>query len=113
MIYVTIDVKLYPGKFEEFTQTLDSLLQEFRLEDGCISYVYKCIGTNPDQISVEAEWDSWSQLERHFRGALFDIFLWAINILCERPHVEIKNQKRVLGMEAIERARKKNISINN
>ena len=109
MINVTIDITLYPGKFEEFTQTLDSLLQEFRLEDGCLSYVYKCIGTNPDRISVEAEWDSWPQLERHFRGTLFDIFLGAINILCERPRIEIKDQNQILGMEAIEQVRKQQL----
>ena len=101
MVPLLIDIKVYPGKFTEFSQTLDSLLQEFRMEEGCLSYVYKCQNTNPDQIVIEAEWRSWLQLERHFRGALFDIFLGAINILCERPHVEIKDQKRVLGMKAI------------
>jgi quinol monooxygenase YgiN len=106
MVSLVIDVRVYPGKFTEFSQTLDSLLQEFRLEEGCLSYVYKCKNTNPDQIVIEAEWRSWPQLERHFHGALFDIFLGAINILCERPYVEIKDQKRILGMEAIEKARK-------
>jgi quinol monooxygenase YgiN len=109
MVSLVIDVRVSPGKFTEFSQTLDSLLQEFRLEEGCLSYVYKCQNTNPDQIVIEAEWRSWSQLERHFQGALFDIFLGAINILCERPHVEIKDQTRVLGMEAIEQTRKQKL----
>jgi quinol monooxygenase YgiN len=106
MVSLVIDVRIYPGKYKEFIQTLDSLFQEFRLEEGCQSYVYKCQNSNPDQVIIEAEWRSWSQLERHFCGALFDIFLGAVNILCERPHVQIKAQKRILGMEAIEQARK-------
>lgn len=52
MVVLKIDVKIYPGKFEEFTQTPDYLLQEFRLEEGCLSYVYKCQNTNPDQILI-------------------------------------------------------------
>ena len=106
MVVLKIDVKINPGKFMEFTQSLDYLLKEFRLEKGCLSYVYQCQSTNQDQILIEAEWKSWSQLERHFRGELFDIFLGAINILCERPHVQIKDQNQVLGMEAIQQARK-------
>jgi quinol monooxygenase YgiN len=109
MVTLLIDIKVYPGKFTEFSQTLDYLLQEFRHEEGCVSYVYKCQNNNPDQIIIEAKWNSWLQLERHFQGALFDIFLGAINILCERPHVEIGDQTRVRGMEAIEKARKQKL----
>ena len=90
MVFLVIDVKVLPGKLKEFTQTLDFLLQEFRIEEGCLSYLYKKQNNNPDFISISAEWKTWSHLEAHFRSELFDIFLGAINILCETPHIEIK-----------------------
>ncbi len=111
MVSLVIDVKVLPGKLKEFSQTIDFLIQKFRLEEGCQSYLYKRQNNNQDFISITAEWNSWPHLETHFRSALFDIFLGAMNVLCEKPHVEIKDQSSVVGMEAIERVRKKKSSL--
>jgi quinol monooxygenase YgiN len=105
MVSLVIDVKVLPGKLREFSQTLNFLIPEFRSEEGCLSYTYKKQPNKPDSISIAAEWNSWSQLEAHFCGARFDIFLGAINVLCEKPHVKIRDQSRIVGMEAIVKAR--------
>ncbi len=52
MVSLVIDVKVLPGKLKEFSQTIDFLIQEFRLEEGCLSYVYKCQNKNRALISV-------------------------------------------------------------
>jgi quinol monooxygenase YgiN len=107
MVCLVINVTVLTGKRNEFIQTMDFLLKQFRLEDGCINYGLESHQTEKNQISIRAEWDSWPKLEVHFRGGLFTIFLGAINVLCETVEVKIKVNSELLAMEAIEKARKK------
>lgn len=107
MIKMTIDVKARPHKHKEFLQTLDSLMAELRKEKGNLSYQYRQDDHDNNTIHIQAEWMSWEKLEHHFQGNFFAVLLGAIRVLCEEPEVKIDNGSMMVGMEAIEKVRKK------
>jgi len=108
MIKLTIDVKARPHKLKEVLQTLDSLMAELRKEKGNLSYQYQQDNYDNNIIHIQAEWQSWEKLENHLRGNFFVVLLGAIRVLCEEPEVRIDDGSKMMGMEAIDKVRKKN-----
>ncbi len=107
MIKMVINAKARPHKLKEVLQTLDSLMAELRKEKGNLSYQYQQDNRDNNTIHIQAEWQSWEKLENHFRGNFFVVLLGAIRVLCEEPEVEIDDGSKVMGIEAIEKVRKK------
>jgi len=107
MIKLTIDVKVRPHKLKEVLQTLDSLMAELRKEKGNLSYQYQQDNQDDKTIHIQAEWQNWEKLEKHFQGNFFPVLLGAIRVLCEEPEVRINNGSKMMGMEAIDKVRSK------
>lgn len=107
MIKMTIDVKAHPHKLKEFLQTLEGLMVELRKEKGNLSYQYQQDNDDNNMIHIRAEWQSWEKLESHLQGNFFTVLLGAIRVLCEAPEVKIDDGSRMMGMDAIDKARKK------
>jgi quinol monooxygenase YgiN len=61
MSRVIIHVKIYPTKECEFTQSIESLIKEFRKEKGCLNYHLK--RENENKYCLESEWQSMDELE--------------------------------------------------
>jgi quinol monooxygenase YgiN len=102
MITLSIDLKTRPQKLAEFLQTLDKLLIELRREEGNLRYGYQQTDVDDTKIHLQAQWQSWENLESHLRSDFFTILLGAIRVLCEKPEVRIDDGAKVSGMEIIE-----------
>ena len=107
MIKMSINVKARPHKLKEVLQTLDSLMAELRQEKGNLSYQYQQDDYDNNIIQIQAEWQSWEKLESHFQSNFFAVLLGAIRVLCEVPEVKIDDGSKMMGMEVIEKVRKK------
>jgi quinol monooxygenase YgiN len=105
MSRVIIHVKIYPTKECEFTQSIESLIKEFRKEKGCLNYHLK--RENENKYCLESEWQSMDELENHFRSHLFSVLLGAMDVLCKSSEVKIVDGSLTMSMEAIEAARRK------
>lgn len=112
MIKVSIKVKIHPGKKKEFMHALmgfrsvQGLIDQLRKEKGCLKYHLHKDKDQKDRFIIESEWHTLEEFEKHFRSKCYSILLGAIHVLCNSPEVEITNESRILGMEAIEKARK-------
>jgi quinol monooxygenase YgiN len=108
MIKLTIDVKTHLQKKTEFLQTLDKLLLELRREEGNLKYGYQQSDDDCTKIHVDAEWQSWENLENHLKSEFFAILLGAIRVLCEKPVVRIDNGSEINGIDMIDKIYWKN-----
>lgn len=113
MIKVSIKVKIHPGKKKEFMHALmgfrsvQGLIDQLRKEKGCLKYYVRKNRDQIDEFYIESEWHNKEAFELHCQGRCFTILLGAIGILCNSPEVKISNESKILGMEAIEKTRKK------
>lgn len=113
MIPMIICVKTHSNNQMEFEQTLEEfqsdgtqitgLIKKWQNENGCLSY--QLHRENVGNYSLESKWQSWDDLNNHFRSKNFTLFLGAINVLCETPEVIITDGKSSFGIEAIKAAR--------
>jgi quinol monooxygenase YgiN len=113
MVTIIIRVKTIQNKHQEFEQIfgglqiedteISGLLKEWRNEKGCISHhLYK---EEEDKFCLVSEWQSWEDIESHFRSMGFTLLMGAIDVLCETPEVNIADGKSSFGIEAIKAAR--------
>lgn len=61
-----------------------------------------CSDKNENEFCLESEWQSRVKLEDHFRGKGLTLLMGAINVLCEKPEVNINDAKASYEMEFIE-----------
>jgi quinol monooxygenase YgiN len=69
MVSLKIIAKTYANKELEFTQSIESLVKEFRKQRGCLSYQFTRQSEN--EYCLESEWKSWVYAEMHFKSSLF------------------------------------------
>ena len=103
MIKMTIRVKTHPFKELEFTQCMESLIKEFRKDNGCLNYQIK--REQAGEFHLSSEWETMDELKKHFQCQLFNVFLGAFHTLCDPPVVKISDGESSFGMELIETLR--------
>jgi quinol monooxygenase YgiN len=83
MILAIIRMKVLPGKREELSQTIVSLIGSLRTEKGCLRCDF-CQGIeNVNELSMLEEWDTRENFNNHLESERFRILRGAMNLLQE------------------------------
>lgn len=89
MIIVQITMKALPEKRKEVLQTLLSMIEAVRLENGCRSYqVFQDI-EDENVFTLVEEWETREDLEHHMRSDRFGVLLGTKVLLNEHHNIQI------------------------
>ena len=106
-IDATIRITIPAKKRKEALVILGSLIEQTKLEEGCISCrLYRDV-QEERALMLEQIWASEEDLERHLRSNKFLAVLLAIEMATEFPEVRFDVIARSTGIDTIEKARAK------
>jgi len=78
-----------PEKRKELRQTIRSILQEVRKENGCVdSNFYRNAENENDFVLVET-WETRKILDDHLRSDIFTVMMGAASLLSRPPEIMI------------------------
>ncbi len=99
MFLVSIGMKVIPGKREELSQTLASLIPAIRAEEGCRRCECCRSASDENEICLLAEWDTQKNAAAHLKSELFKVLLGATSLL-QKPH-EVRLYKMARRLDGI------------
>jgi quinol monooxygenase YgiN len=105
MIVSILNLDSFAERRKEVFQTLSSLAQVIRAEQGCQRCEFCQEGEDDTAFTLVGEWGSREVFDRHLRSPVFGILL-GLQPLLKRPiGVRICTVASREGMEAVKRAR--------
>ncbi len=104
-VHATIRLLTPANKRHEAFIILNSVIEQIRLEEGCISCrLYQDLQVE-GALMLEEIWSSQSDLERHLRTNTFHTVLLVVEMAIEYPEVRFNTIAHTTGMETIQRLR--------
>jgi quinol monooxygenase YgiN len=89
MIIVKITMTALPEKRKEVSQTLLSIIEDIRLEKGCLNYgIFQCM-EDENVFCMVGEWTTREDLERHLKSDKFGVLLGTKILLDKHQDIEI------------------------
>lgn len=108
MIVTTIRLQTTPDNRREILQTFRSLLNPTECELGCKTCrIYRELDNDEEMIVIQ-EWDTKSDLEKHFRSDEFAILIGAMSLLQKPETVEYQVLDRLEGSRSVEAIKSRN-----
>jgi quinol monooxygenase YgiN len=96
---IFVKVKALPEKRKELSQTLQSIVDQVRKEDGCLnSGFYKDFENENDFLMVE-QWASQKDSDDHLRSNIFTVLMGAGCLMRQPPEVVIHTVGRSTDLE--------------
>ena len=90
MSTVTIFLKVYASKREEFLQTIESLVSDLKQEKGFKkSSMYQDV-INPNVFHLVEEWQTNDDLESYLKSEHFRILIGTLKVLCEESEIRYR-----------------------
>jgi len=86
-----VRVVIKENKLDEFIESLESMMDSFREEDGCLDFCFYKDLEKENTYSVIGEWDTPEAREKHFIGRNFSIMIGAARVLSENFSLNIGN----------------------
>jgi quinol monooxygenase YgiN len=87
---VTIFLKVYASKRDEFLQTIEALLLDLKQEKGFkISSTYQDVN-NPNVFHLVLEWQTNDHLEAYLKSEHFRILIGTLKVLCEESEIRYR-----------------------
>ena len=101
MIVVKINLKVFPEKQLEFKQTLLSMIESIRLEEGCLSF--KVLNDTMDEyhFNLLEEWETRKDMNNHIRSNLFGVLLGSRILLGQSIKIKILTVSAKEGIELV------------
>jgi quinol monooxygenase YgiN len=104
-IHATIRVVVPADKRTEVMGILKPILEQTRLEPGCVSCrLYRDIA-DENALLLEQEWGCESDLQRHLRSRRFHTVLLVVEMASEPPEIRFDTVPHSKGIDVIERLR--------
>ena len=100
-------MKALAEKRTEMEQTLLSMIEPARKEEGCLSYDVFCDIEGKTVFNLIEEWETREDLDRHIRSERFSVLLGTKSLLCEPLKIQIFTVSDSEGIEAVNSVRKK------
>jgi quinol monooxygenase YgiN len=101
MIVSNTKISVIPENRKEFLQTLHSLIDSVRSEQGCVSHnVYEDVEDENSFIIIE-EWETQADLDNHLRSDRFGVLLGALSLSSETPEIRCSTLAETAGIEAL------------
>lgn len=103
--HATIRVVVPTDKSTEAIGILLPILEQTRLEPGCVTCrLYRDL-SDENAILLEQEWVCESDLQRHLRSRRFHTVLLVVEMASEPPEIRFDMVPRAKGIDVIERLR--------
>ncbi len=104
-IHATIRVVVPTDKRAEAIGILQPILEQTRLEAGCVSCrLYRDLA-DENAILLEQEWSCELDLQRHLRSRRFHTVLLVVEMASEPPEIRFNTVPHAKGIDVIERLR--------
>ena len=104
-VHATIRLLIPANKRHEALMILNSVIEQIRLEEGCISCrLYQDL-QEEGALMLEEIWSSQSDLERHLRTDKYRTVLLVVEMAIEFPEIRFSVIAHTTGMETIQRLR--------
>lgn len=104
-VHATIRVNISAKKRKEALMILGSMIEQTKLEEGCISCrLYQDV-QEEGALMLQERWTSESDLHRHLRSNKFHTVLLVVEMATEPPEIRFECIIRSAGVEVIEEAR--------
>lgn len=101
MIIVRISMKARMEKRTEMMQTLLSMVEPTRKENGCLSYDVFCDVDGKTVFNLIEEWETRGHLDRHIQSERFSVLLGTRSLLTKSLEMKIHTVSRSEGMEVV------------
>jgi quinol monooxygenase YgiN len=89
MILAFIKMNVRPEKRKELLQTIQSIVAQMRMENGCVdSNFYRNAENENDFVLVET-WETRKTLDDHLRSDIFTVMMGAASLLSRPPEIMI------------------------
>lgn len=105
MIIASVRMTALPEKRVELVQTLLAWLRIVRNEAGCIAYRLCQDLEDENSLWLVGEWDTQSDLDKHFRSDSFAVLQGARSLLREPQEITLHAVSFTAGNEAVNAAR--------
>jgi quinol monooxygenase YgiN len=104
-IHATIRVNISAKKRKEALMILGSIIEQTKLEEGCISCrLYQDVHKEGGLL-LQERWLSEKDLYRHLRSDKFHTVLLVIEMAAEPPEIRFESVANSGGVEIVEQAR--------
>lgn len=100
MILTFIKMNVRPEKRKELRQTIRSIVQEVRKENGCVDSTFYQNSENENDFFLFEEWENRQVLDDHLRSARFTVLIGARSLLSRPPEIMIHSVSHSSGLEA-------------
>ena len=100
MILTHIKMNVRPEKRKELRQTIRSIVQEVRKENGCVDSTFYQNFENENAFFLIEEWENRQALDDHLRSAGFTVLMGARSLLSQPPEIMIHSVSHSSGLEA-------------
>jgi quinol monooxygenase YgiN len=100
MILTFIKMNVRPEKRKELRQTIRSIVQEVRKENGCVDSTFYQNSENENDFFLFEEWENRQVLDDHLRSARFTVLMGARSLLSRPPEIMIHSVSHSSGLEA-------------
>ncbi|MGA8281080.1 MAG: putative quinol monooxygenase [Desulfobacterales bacterium] len=100
MILTFIKMNVRPEKRKELRQTIRSIVQEVRKENGCADSTFYQNSENENDFFLFEEWENRQVLDDHLRSARFTVLMGARSLLSRPPEIMIHSVSHSSGLEA-------------
>ena len=101
MILTYIKMNVRPEKRKELRQTIRSIVQEVRKENGCVDSTFYQNSENENDFFLIEEWETRQALDDHLRSAGFTVLMGARSLLSRPPEIMIHSVSHSSGLEAV------------
>ncbi len=99
---VTVTLKVIKGKGEEFLQTVRSLKERLKQEEGFFKCtVYQDVADDCTFNIIE-EWITQDHLDNHLKSNLFSVLIGALKVLSEESEVTYRFAAHKQGAKVLE-----------
>jgi quinol monooxygenase YgiN len=100
MILTFIKMNVRPEKRKELRQTIRSIVQEVRKENGCVDSTCYQNSENENDFFLFEEWENRQALDDHLRSAGFTVLMGASSLLSRPPEIMIHSVSQSSELEA-------------
>ena len=105
MIILRITMKVLMEKRIEMMQTLLSMTETARKENGCLSYDILCDINGKTVFNLIEEWETREDLDRHIESERFSVLLGTRSLLIKPMEIKVHTVSHTEGAEIIEELR--------
>ena len=89
MILGFIKMNVRPEKRKELLQTIQSIVAQMRMENGCVDSNFYRNAENENEFVIFETWETRKTLDDHLRSDIFTVMIGAASLLSRPPEIMI------------------------